>query len=317
MRKSLRRIPDMRIVLAVDADTAQAFCDYFEPRYHSNRTGKFYAIKIASNGQEALALFPPLTPIVVGEYLPDMTRQEFLLKLADKLDQEWVRWIDFIFVNEKDTAGETIPAFVERRWNVVKPLDFGELEKIFGTIQQGRHSDWKNPVTHLPSGHLIGNRLKELVNQQGWTLLYIVIEGMDAFGDQYGWSASDTVTRFAADVIEEVIDECSASTDFVGHIGGGDFVVIVPPEKVEVVIQQLQARFASGVQQRYPSTLASVASSHRATSALHRLQPRSKEAADGPAVPPLNLAIGIIRSTDGPFANINEIEDKASASLRR
>ncbi len=317
MRKSTRRIPDIRIVLIVDADIARAFCDYFEPRYAYNRHGKFYAIDVVANGQEALALYPPGSTMVVEENLPDMTRHEFLLKLGDTLGPEWVSWIDFIFVNEESAVRESPPAFVERYWEVGKPLNFNELERILRALQYGRHSDRKNPITHLPSGFAIENRLKEIVDQQAWAMLYIVVEGMDVFVDQYGWVACDEVVRFTADMIEKIVDGYSASTDFIGHIGGGDFVVIIPPEKAEIIVEHLQVHFASGVQQCYPSTVTSVSSPNRTASVLRELLHRPSNTPTTSGAPPLSLAIGVVRSTDGPFANINEIEDKAAASLRR
>jgi GGDEF domain-containing protein len=316
MRKSSHRIPDMRIVLAVDAGMARAFCDYFEPRYSCDLGGAdYYAIDAVTSGEEALALYPPGSTIVVGENLPDMTRHEFLLKLGDKLGPEWVSRINFIFVNEESTAHEPTPTFVERYWEIGKPLDFVNLEKMLKGMRI--HGIWADPTTHLPSGRAIENHLKELLNSQDWALLFVELDGMDAYAGRYGWVASDGVVRFAADVLEEVIDRYSAPTDFIGHIGSGDFVVIVPPEKAEDIVERLQVHFVSGVQQCYPSTVTSVSSPSRATSALHKLLHHANNAPNPSVAPPLNLAIGIVRSTDGPFANINEIMDKTAASLWR
>jgi hypothetical protein len=185
MRKSLHRIPDMRIVLAVDADMAKAFCDYFEPRYSCDPGGTYYyTIDAVASGEEALALYPPGSTMILGETFSDMTRPEFLLKLADRLGPEWVSWINFIFVTTQPAVNESVPAFVEKYCEIGNPLDFVNLEKMLGRMRI--HGISANPTTHLPSGRAIENQLQELFNDTDWSLLFIEIAGMDAYADQYG-----------------------------------------------------------------------------------------------------------------------------------
>jgi len=138
---------------------------------------------------------------------------------------------------------------------------------------------------------LIEKRLRLLLGEQKWALLYMGIKGFESFEDSYGWKPGEQLQRFMADLIEETVDEHSASTDFVGHIGGDDFVTIISrPEKAEIIAQQLQLRFASGVQQCYP---------------------------DSNTTPQLKFIFGILHSTDGPFANIREITERSAEARQQ
>jgi hypothetical protein len=118
-------------------------------------------------------------------------------------------------------------------------------------------------------------------------------------------------------VIEEIVDRYSAPTDFIGHIGSGGFVVIVPLGKAEAIVEHLQAHFANGIRQCYPNTVTSAASPSCVANALHKWLHQSDKTPNMPAAPVLSLVIDVLRSTDGPFADVNDIVDKAAASLRR
>ena len=303
MHHSHRRFPNRDIVLAVDPDTAQAFCNYFGPRYHHN-ADIFYAIHVAPTGQAALKLCTldqvvDLT-VVLDTRLADMTCEEFLVKLNttshDGWDPFFAKIIDYIFLEDRPgQSDKVLPAFVRNVWHIAKPLNFSGMEQTVRWLGHGRLPDDCNPITRLPAGRLIEKCLRTLLGEQDWALLYMGIDGFESFEDsndwESNWKTSKQVQRFLADLIEEAVDEHSAPTDFIGHIYGEDFVTIISqPEKAEIIARQLQLRFAGEVQQCYPT---------------------------GTAVPPLKLIVGILQSSDGPFADIREITERSAAARQQ
>jgi hypothetical protein len=66
--------------------------------------------------------------------------------------------------------------------------------------------------------------------------------------------AVDDVLRFTAMLIGEVIDELGTTSDFIGHAGADNFVIITKEEKAGAIKTHLKKRFDSEVVNYYYST---------------------------------------------------------------
>jgi GGDEF domain-containing protein len=67
----------------------------------------------------------------------------------------------------------------------------------------------------------------------------------------YGFVAGDNVLRFCAMLIGEVVDEMGTSSDFIGHAGGDNFIIITTENAAPSIKQRLKERFAEEVQTHY------------------------------------------------------------------
>lgn len=178
---SHRRFPNRDIVLAVDPDTARAFCNYFGPRYHHN-ADRFYAMHVAPTGQAALKFCTvdkaELT-VILDAQLPDMTREEFLAKLSSTSHDGWdpffVKITCFIFLEDGPAqSDQVLPAVVRNVWHVAKLFNFDEMEQTLQELGRGVLPHCCNPTTRLPAGRLIEERIRMLLSEQDWALLYIL-----------------------------------------------------------------------------------------------------------------------------------------------
>lgn len=80
-----------------------------------------------------------------------------------------------------------------------------------------------NPLTGLPGNIVIDQEVKESVESgKKCTIYYFDLDNFKAFNDVYGFEKGDEVIRILADVLKNNAKE----NDFVGHIGGDDFVMI-------------------------------------------------------------------------------------------
>ena len=80
-----------------------------------------------------------------------------------------------------------------------------------------------NPLTGLPGNIVIDQEVKESVESgKKCTIYYFDLDNFKAFNDVYGFEKGDDVIRILADVLKQN----SGLNDFVGHIGGDDFVMI-------------------------------------------------------------------------------------------
>lgn len=111
-----------------------------------------------------------------------------------------------------------------------------------------------NPLSGLPGNVLIEQKLMEvIVNALEFTILYIDIDNFKAYNDIYGFEKGDKMLQFLSRVITETISESLESNQFVGHIGGDDFVVIIDNYDVKDACDLILSLFSKGINDFYTS----------------------------------------------------------------
>jgi EAL domain-containing protein (putative c-di-GMP-specific phosphodiesterase class I)/GGDEF domain-containing protein len=92
-------------------------------------------------------------------------------------------------------------------------------------IQQARHA---NPLTLLPGNVPIQQCLTRLLQQRRQAVIcYVDIDSFKPFNDLYGYAKGDEVLLCLAQCLSERVDP---TRDFVGHIGGDDFMLVLGSE---------------------------------------------------------------------------------------
>jgi diguanylate cyclase (GGDEF)-like protein len=136
---------------------------------------------------------------------------------------------------------------------VRKPCSVDELvARIEAHLRRTRLEKGRNPVTGLPGNLAIEDRLKELVAENGsFVVLYIDMDGFKSYNDTYGFLQGDDVIRLLAQIITTVVAENGNDTDFVGHIGGDDFVICTTPEKYDSICQHTLRAFDQSIKKFY------------------------------------------------------------------
>ncbi|UJJ32182.1 bifunctional diguanylate cyclase/phosphodiesterase [Halopseudomonas maritima] len=106
-------------------------------------------------------------------------------------------------------------------------------------LQQARHA---NPLTLLPGNIPIQQCLQRLLEQAvDARLCYIDLDNFKPFNDLYGYGKGDEVLLGLAQLLREL---CDPRCDFVGHIGGDDFMLVMRSSDWSTRLQQLDQRFA-------------------------------------------------------------------------
>lgn len=87
-----------------------------------------------------------------------------------------------------------------------------------------------SPLTRLPGNIAIENVLKKRLEAGSpLAFCYIDLDNFKAFNDRYGYARGSEVIAATGEIIEKCVTRAGAPDDFVGHIGGDDFVVITTP----------------------------------------------------------------------------------------
>ncbi|MHB1292727.1 MAG: EAL domain-containing protein [Sulfuricella sp.] len=104
---------------------------------------------------------------------------------------------------------------------------------------------YANPLTLLPGNEPINEQIALLL--QGGTEFYACYCDLDhfkPFNDVYGYHSGDDVIQFTGKILSEV---CDPDQDFIGHIGGDDFIILFQSADWEARCQRALERFANGV----------------------------------------------------------------------
>ena len=118
--------------------------------------------------------------------------------------------------------------------------------------------------------------------------------------------AGDDVLRFTAMIIGEVVDEMGTTSDFIGHAGGDNFIIITTEEKSAGIKARLKERFDQEVQTHY--------------NFMDRQQGfMQAPASDGSTtrVPFMTMSVGVVSPSVHSFADIREITELAAEARRQ
>lgn len=101
-----------------------------------------------------------------------------------------------------------------------------------------------NPLTQLPGNRAIDQEIEMRISRgEPFSHLYIDLDNFKVYSDRYGYKAGSDVIAKVADLLKQVTGEYGCSQDFVGHIGGDDYVVICSLESGELLAQKIVAGF--------------------------------------------------------------------------
>ena len=99
-------------------------------------------------------------------------------------------------------------------------------------------------LTGLPGNVQIHAELKKrIANKEEFSVLYLDLDNFKAYNDVYGFLKGDQIIEFTAQTILKCIHEQFLEKSFVGHIGGDDFIAIVPTIHVDNICQTIIAYF--------------------------------------------------------------------------
>ena len=135
--------------------------------------------------------------------------------------------------------------------------EIGDLSQAFQRMAQKlksleeMHLD-ANPLTYLPGSITIENLLnKRLKKETPTAFCQLDLSNFKAFNDRYGYARGNEVLLMTANIVIEVVRAEENEGDFVGHIGGDDFVVITSPGRYENICRAIIDSFDKRVSDFY------------------------------------------------------------------
>ncbi|MGL4791510.1 MAG: GGDEF domain-containing protein, partial [Anaerotignaceae bacterium] len=108
-------------------------------------------------------------------------------------------------------------------------------------IEKAMHA---NPLTGLPGNLLIEKEIQERIfGEKPYCITYYDIDNFKAYNDCYGFENGDLMLELLADVLKS----CATKKEFIGHIGGDDFIVIADYEEGKPYCEKIVEEFTRKV----------------------------------------------------------------------
>lgn len=136
---------------------------------------------------------------------------------------------------------------------ISKPFKSEELNaKIKSLLRSRDHDISLNPLSLLPGNKVIEEKLHDMLHKgKKFAVGYIDIDNFKSYNDKYGFFRGDEVLLFLSKTVSYAIRSLGSEDDFIGHIGGDDFLFISVPDKVEAICKDVISNFDDHVPMFY------------------------------------------------------------------
>jgi PleD family two-component response regulator len=233
------------LIVEDDVDVAEMLNAYFRVQGY-----EVFTVNWGEDGvRSCQTVHPDL--VILDIRLPDIDGYEVARRLrSDRRTAE----IPIIFLTEKRDRSDRLQGLeIGADDYITKPFDVQELRlRVRNALKRVNQGSLTNPVTGLPEGALVDEKLSEIIGKDGVAVLFVSIDNMVSFREAYGFVASDDVLRAISLMIVNTMREISRPEDFLGHVSGTDFILVIPPSNLVALSEKLRLRLDQSVEYFYP-----------------------------------------------------------------
>lgn len=202
-----------------------------------------YKFKTVKTSELEVALRNIPTLLIIDEDNADINIVEFCKSIRTNEDNSITPIIVVSSNREKEHAVDVLKTDVQ--YYIKKPLDdeffYYTIKNIVGLLTKNRTV---SPLTGLPGNVQIQTEMKKrLLNKDTFAILYFDLDNFKAYNDVYGFANGDEIIKFTARTISKHVHQIEGSDNFIGHVGGDDFVSIVGPTDYDTLCQGIINEF--------------------------------------------------------------------------
>lgn len=190
---------------------------------------------------------------------------------------------------------------------LIKPPDPIELEiRIVLALRSAAHNFNANALTSLPGNRLIEKELYDRIKaRESFSFHYIDIDNFKSYNDKYGYLRGDQVILGAAKIFSRIIKARGSAADFLGHIGGDDFVAVTSLDKAEIIAKEIISDFDAAV----PGFYSEPDKKNKFIVTKDRMGKVRR-------MPLMSLSVAIVNNPSGKILSLLELTD-ISAEIKR
>jgi diguanylate cyclase (GGDEF)-like protein len=212
-----------------------------------------YDVSVASDGEEALDKASTLRPdlVLLDVMMPRIDGFEVAQRLRRNPQTSNT---SIIMLTAKALSTDKVLGLTAGADDyIIKPFDPIELlARVKGTLRRAKEMRNLSPLTGLPGNIRIQEEIERMVREdRPFAVLYSDLDNFKAYNDQKGFVRGDRLIQATARIIQDAVVEYAGAEGFVGHVGGDDFVAVVPPDYAEDVGKRIVERFDAEVGEFY------------------------------------------------------------------
>lgn len=233
------------LVVEDDVDLAEMLTAYFR--------AQGYDVFSANWGEDAVNLCRSQHPdlVILDIRLPDIDGFEVARRLrASQRTQD----IPIIFLTEKRERADRLQGLeIGADDYITKPFDIQELRlRVRNALRRVTQGSLTNPVTNLPEGALIDERLALCLEEDDWALLLVALDHLEDFRELYGFVASDDVQRAISLMLNNAVRGIGGVSDFIGQLSPTEFLVFTTPATLPGLVERIRSRLEQALDYFYP-----------------------------------------------------------------
>lgn len=266
-----------------------------------------YDVSTAANGEEALGMLDSMQPdlIVLDVMMPIMDGYEVARRVRRHPSNTHV---PIIMLTAKSEVEDKLAGFEAGADDyITKPFGPQELlARVRAKIRRVEVDSSLSPLTRLPGNLAIEAELRRRIDANApFAVLYLDLDNFKAFNDVYGFTHGDEAIQLVASSAVDVVRRRGTTQDFVGHIGGDDFIIVTLPERAEEIAREIIDMFDRDIRKLYSAQdlRQGYIETRDRRGTLNRF-------------PIMSLSIAIVSNEQRPLENYAQIGE-AAAELKR
>ena len=257
-----------------------------------------YELLKAMDGEEAIRIIKskPLDLVLLDYAIPKMNGRQVCMEVKKDI---LLRHLPIIMVTGKGEVSDKVGGIDAGADDyIVKPFEPKELLARIRMILRRTARDLEaNPLTRLPGNVSILNELSSRIESKTlFAVCYIDIDKFKSYNDKYGFEHGDEVIRETARILIQSTHEAGNPNDFIGHIGGDDFVIVTTPDVVDNLCRKVIADFEKTSPSFYNET-------DRKKGYIIGLDRQGKEQ----KIPLLSVSIGVVTNESRKIEHVAQI----------
>jgi len=218
-----------------------------------NLTAEGYEVLTAADGFQGLATAVAERPdlIILDVMMPEMDGFEVARQVRNNT---LVAHVPIIMLTAR-SASDSIVAGLDAGADdyMAKPFEINEvLARVKAHLRRSRAERSLNPLTNLPGNIAILEKLQQLVQDKNpFAVIYTDIDNFKSYNDAYGFLQGDVVLRALGLILLHAVRKWGNPHDFVGHVGGDDFILCTTPDRIDGICQEVIAAFDAEMPKLY------------------------------------------------------------------
>lgn len=233
------------LILVEDSPTRQFLSDLLK--------GESYDVVVAQGQPEALEALSqkPFNLVILDFQSRQIKGIEFCKSIRRNFRLRHISLI--LLMDTKDPLDKIKGIYAGADDYVNKPIEVAELlARVKSSLVRIARDLDANPVSKLPGNVSLLKELEERTKSQlPLAVGYLDLSKFKEFNDRYGFEKGDEVISHLAVLASKALEALGNSTDFLGHIGGDDFLLITTPDCIEDVCKKIVEDFDGSISSFY------------------------------------------------------------------